>query len=172
MRAGRRGGLDAPAGADAGRHGLHVLHHPGGVPGGLGDRQRGVAAALAARRAPGRASLSAAANAAGRRRWPGPRCMLANSLPYWPINPLLSTSPWYTFQIDLARSTLGRAAGGAAVGRQLSAGAGGGGLARRRSRAPGGRHLRRQHRRRHRGRPGLQHDPDSVASARKAASAC
>jgi spermidine synthase len=31
--------------------------------------------------------------------------MLANSLPYWPINPLLSTSPWFTFQIDLARST-------------------------------------------------------------------
>ena len=30
--------------------------------------------------------------------------MLANSLPYWPINPLLSTSPWFTFQIDLARS--------------------------------------------------------------------
>jgi spermidine synthase len=30
--------------------------------------------------------------------------MLANSLPYWPINPVLSTSPWFTFQIDLARS--------------------------------------------------------------------
>jgi spermidine synthase len=30
--------------------------------------------------------------------------MLANSLPYWPINPLLSTSPWFTFQIDLART--------------------------------------------------------------------
>ncbi|HUI58369.1 MAG TPA: fused MFS/spermidine synthase [Bryobacteraceae bacterium] len=30
--------------------------------------------------------------------------MLANSVPYWPINPLLSTSPWYTFQIDLARA--------------------------------------------------------------------
>jgi spermidine synthase len=30
--------------------------------------------------------------------------MLANSMPYWPINPLLSTSPWFTFQIDLARS--------------------------------------------------------------------
>ena len=28
---------------------------------------------------------------------------LAYSLPYWPINPLLSTSPWYTFQIDLVR---------------------------------------------------------------------
>src|ERR1039457_839065 len=28
---------------------------------------------------------------------------LPHSLPYWPINPLLSTSPWYTFQIDLVR---------------------------------------------------------------------
>jgi len=30
--------------------------------------------------------------------------MLASSVPFWPINPLLSTSPWYTFQIDLARA--------------------------------------------------------------------
>jgi len=29
--------------------------------------------------------------------------IIANSLPYWPINPLLSTSPWYTFQLDLVR---------------------------------------------------------------------
>ena len=29
--------------------------------------------------------------------------MLSHSLPYWPINPLLSTSPWYTFQIDMVR---------------------------------------------------------------------
>src|SRR5260370_1920453 len=29
--------------------------------------------------------------------------MLAHSLPCWPINPLLSTSPWYTFQIDMVR---------------------------------------------------------------------
>jgi len=29
--------------------------------------------------------------------------MLAKSLPYWPINPLLSTNPWFTFQIDLVR---------------------------------------------------------------------
>ena len=29
---------------------------------------------------------------------------LASSLPYWPINPLLSSSPWFTFQIDLARA--------------------------------------------------------------------
>jgi spermidine synthase len=30
--------------------------------------------------------------------------MLADSLPYWPVNPVLSTSPWFTFQIDLVRS--------------------------------------------------------------------
>jgi spermidine synthase len=29
--------------------------------------------------------------------------MLANSLPYWPINPYLSTNPWLNFQLDLAR---------------------------------------------------------------------
>jgi spermidine synthase len=29
--------------------------------------------------------------------------MLAVSLPYWPINPTLSTSAWYTFQLDLLR---------------------------------------------------------------------
>ena len=29
--------------------------------------------------------------------------MVSQSLPYWPVNPLLSTSPWYTFQIDMAR---------------------------------------------------------------------
>jgi len=30
--------------------------------------------------------------------------MLCNSVPYWPINPLLSTSPMFTFQIDMART--------------------------------------------------------------------
>src|SRR3954470_8396993 len=30
--------------------------------------------------------------------------MMAKSLPYWPINPSLSTSPWITFQMDLIRS--------------------------------------------------------------------
>src|SRR6266487_957233 len=29
--------------------------------------------------------------------------MLAMSLPYWPINPSLSRSPWFNFQLDLAR---------------------------------------------------------------------
>ena len=30
--------------------------------------------------------------------------MLADSLPYWPVNPLLATSPWFNFQVDLARA--------------------------------------------------------------------
>lgn len=30
--------------------------------------------------------------------------MLSESIPFWPINPLLSTSPWQTFQVDLART--------------------------------------------------------------------
>jgi spermidine synthase len=29
--------------------------------------------------------------------------MIADSLPYWPINPLLTTSPWYIFQLDMVR---------------------------------------------------------------------
>ena len=29
--------------------------------------------------------------------------MLAESLPWWPVNPLLSSNPWFTFQIDLVR---------------------------------------------------------------------
>ena len=30
--------------------------------------------------------------------------MLTQSLPYWPIDPSISRSPWYTFQLDLVRS--------------------------------------------------------------------
>ena len=30
--------------------------------------------------------------------------MLADSIPYWPVNSVLSSSPWFTFQIDLVRS--------------------------------------------------------------------
>ncbi len=29
--------------------------------------------------------------------------MIADSIPYWPVNVLLSGSPWYTFQVDLGR---------------------------------------------------------------------
>ena len=30
-------------------------------------------------------------------------CMLAKSLPYWPINPSLTANPWFDFQLDLVR---------------------------------------------------------------------
>jgi spermidine synthase len=30
--------------------------------------------------------------------------MLTDSLPYWPINPSISTDPWFTFQLDLVRA--------------------------------------------------------------------
>jgi spermidine synthase len=29
---------------------------------------------------------------------------IASSLPYWPVNPFLAQSPWFTFQIDMARA--------------------------------------------------------------------
>jgi len=29
--------------------------------------------------------------------------MLADSLPYWPVNPLISSRPWFTFQVDIVR---------------------------------------------------------------------
>lgn len=29
--------------------------------------------------------------------------MISDSLPWWPVNPLLSANPWFTFQIDLIR---------------------------------------------------------------------
>lgn len=29
---------------------------------------------------------------------------ISDSLPYWPINPFLASSPWFTFQIDMART--------------------------------------------------------------------
>ena len=32
---------------------------------------------------------------------------VSQSLPFWPVNPLLSTSPWYTFQIDMVRCAWG-----------------------------------------------------------------
>jgi len=51
-----------------------------------------------ARRALGWAQLLAAAGVT----WTA--YMLADSLPYWPVNPLLAESPWFNFQVDLARA--------------------------------------------------------------------
>ena len=76
--------------------------------------------------------------------------MLTQSLPYWPINPSISASPWFNFQLDLVRasgSSCRRRFSGARAFRSRS----------RRSRskgqdpgAPGRRRLRRQHGRRDR----------------------
>ena len=30
-------------------------------------------------------------------------CMITQSIPYWPVDAMLSTSPWYTFQLDMVR---------------------------------------------------------------------
>jgi spermidine synthase len=38
---------------------------------------------------------------AGAVAWAG--WMLSDALPYWPINPMISVSPWFTFQLDLLR---------------------------------------------------------------------
>ena len=88
--------------------------------------------------------------------------MLAYSLPYWPINPLLSTSPWFTFQIDMVRCLWALLPATLLWGASFPAGPG-----RRRQRGgrpgpPGGRYLRRQHRRRDSGRALRQPDPGPV----------
>ena len=110
--------------------------------------------------------------APARRSWAGARWrlaaavawtawQLADSLPYWPINPFLSDQPLVHLPTRYGALPLGHPAGGAAVGREFSLRPGRG-RARRRPGTPGGPRLRRQYRRRHRGRAGLQHDPDSV----------
>jgi spermidine synthase len=58
--------------------------------------------ALVSRRVDARAALGASQLAlAAAIAWTA--FMIGQSLPNWPVNPLLSTSPWFTFQIDLVR---------------------------------------------------------------------
>ena len=52
--------------------------------------------------------------------------MLTQSLPYWPINPAISSNPWYNFQLDFVRCMLGDAPGRDPLGRELPARARGG----------------------------------------------
>ena len=96
------GALDAPAVAAVRRDGLHVLADSRGVPGRPRHRQqRRRRRSRAARRA--RASRSAGARCCSAARSPGRRYMLTQSLPYWPINPSISTDPWFNFQLDMVR---------------------------------------------------------------------
>ena len=70
--------------------------------------------AMGSAAAPGWSRARARRSGSPRWRWAGARCcwlggiawaacMIADSLPYWPINPLLATSPWFTFQLDMVR---------------------------------------------------------------------
>ena len=98
----RRSGLDAALLAAVRRHDLHVLAHPRGVP----DRprarqQRRVVASRAARRARGSRSAWCSCCCGGASR--GRRGRSRPSLPYWPINPELTSRPWFQFQLDLVR---------------------------------------------------------------------
>ena len=34
-------------------------------------------------------------------------CMISDSIPYWPVDPSISLSPWFTFQLDMARCIWG-----------------------------------------------------------------
>ena len=88
--------------------------------------------------------------------------MLADSLPYWPIDPWLSTSPWFNFQLDLVRcawaifpaACLWGASFPLAMAAVASPGQDPGRLV-------GGR-LCRQYGRRDPGRSRFQHDPDRL----------
>ena len=57
--------------------------------------------------------------------------MLTQSMPYWPINPSITTDPWFNFQLDFVRCLWVVLPGVDPLGRELPAGA------RRRSRARG-----------------------------------
>ena len=102
-RAGRRSGVDAAALAAAGRYGLHLFDHSGGVSLGAVGRQQ-------------RRFVYGAPRPAGEPRLALAACQillavaiaataytLTYILPYWPVDPWLSTSPWYNFDLDVTR---------------------------------------------------------------------
>src|SRR5262249_21170975 len=100
--AGRRGGLDPSALVDARRHRVHLLADPGRVPDRGGDRQHARSPPGAAGRA-GAGGRRAGAGGGGPAAIAWTAVMISESLPYWPIIPGTSPSPWYTFQLDLVR---------------------------------------------------------------------
>ena len=100
MRVGCRSDLDTHARVAAGSIGLRVFSHSGGLSHRLRDwqRHRVMGHSLAPRLALGWCQLLAAAAIA----WTA--YSLAASLPYWPIDPSISSSIWFNFQLDLARA--------------------------------------------------------------------
>ena len=160
----RGGGLDAPHGHDAGRHGLRVLHHPGGVSDRPGDRQRlRVLAAAGGQPARGAGLVPASArgrNRLGRlddRRF---AAVLAHQS-HADHQPLAHLPARY------GPLPVGHSAAHHLVGREFSAGLRRRRAARRGPRAHGGRRVCRQYPGRHRGRAG--HEPRADPLDRHAA---
>ena len=71
--------------------------------------------------------------------------MIADSLPFWPINPLLTTNPWHMFQLDLKRCLWAILPPTLFWGASFPLACAAVGVAGRRSGPRGRRHLRRQH---------------------------
>ena len=88
--------------------------------------------------------------------------MIAESLPYWPINPALTRTLGHLAGRPRAL-LVGHPPGGSPVGRQLSVGARIGRIGGTGSRAYGRRRLCRQYRGRDRRRAGVQHAADPLA---------
>ena len=88
--------------------------------------------------------------------------MLAESLPYWPIKPELSTSPWFNFQLDLARCLWAVLLPATFLGGEFSAGLGGHRVARAGPGTDGRGSLCGQHGRRDRRRHRVQHVLDRL----------
>ena len=84
------------------RLGLHAFHHPRGLSRRPRDRQRHRVVALPNLARP-RFALGWCQLLAGRRDRLD-RVQLSASLPYWPINPSISSNIWFNFQLDLARA--------------------------------------------------------------------
>ncbi len=132
--AGRRGGLDPPALADARRHGVHLLVDPGRVPDRPGDRQqpRGLAGAAGRVGAGGAGRLPVAPDR-------GHRLDRGHDLGVAPLladRPRAVAEPLVHLPARPGALPLGRPAAGVPVGSELPAGAGGGRLAA--ARTPGG----------------------------------
>ena len=119
LRVGRGSGLDAAVVPVARRHGLHLFHHPGRVPGGTGTWQQSwgvlgtgdgaaaVCAGLLPTVADGRYCLD--------------RVHALRSLPYWPINPVALRQSLVQFPARPGALLLGHPAGDDPVGRQFPA---------------------------------------------------
>ncbi len=81
--------------------GLQFLDHPRGIPDRPVDRQPGFGSMLLRSVKPRPALAWSQVLLTAGIAWTA--WIISTSLPYWPINPLLTMSPWHTFQLDMVR---------------------------------------------------------------------